>query len=373
MSTTTQDDLLRGSYGRLGMDISKVVVAALGFFYTAGYLVQAITLRNYGIYRLETVKLQYVEVGLTFTVLLLLATVMPVACFLAHFRIRKRSGLLHYRLGAAGYTLNTYNLLFLVVCFALFFTQEEWASVLIRSHNGVGGIRLAPAFIVYICISVFVLLALPLVERLVQGRSRGRRAMFWLVVEPVRFSAVAAAVAMDVFLLRAFPWLQDLLVKGLTFAFSAIVLASVAYVIVFYVRKLGDKDSFHALLTIGLTGLFVLLYICINAYVYSVVRHIPMNRGGKLPVTQSYLGSSSAELAGLPIARSQVGAGTAIGPVYVLEETEDYLYVAEAGAGEWYKSWAVTYAVRKDTIGFIRNERIEVGGPRAVRDSVPSG
>ena len=103
MDTTTNKDLEQ-FYNSLGLDISKIVFIVVGFFYGCGYLIQAITLRNYGIQRLETLKFQYIEVGVTFTVLAILITIVPIACYLAHFRIRKKSSELpHFLIGAIGY------------------------------------------------------------------------------------------------------------------------------------------------------------------------------------------------------------------------------------------------------------------------------
>lgn len=342
------------------IDIPKVAIAASGLLYTIGYLVQAITLRNYGIQRLESLKLQYVEVGLPFFVLFLLVTVMPVTCFLAHYRIRRKSSLPHYHLGAAGFLANTYNLLCLVVFFGLFTTTREWEAPVLGTS-----VPLSQALVVYVCISAFVLILMPLVERGIVRRARRVKAIYWAFVEPLRYGAVAFGLFLDVLVLLTFPWTQDLALHGLSFAASAIVFALTAFVIVFYIKKLGDAGSSHVVATVGITGLLILLYICINAYVFSVVRHIPMNRGGKMPITRSYLVCTTQELANLPIPKTSEGVSTVFGPAYVLEESEDYLYVASEGTGEWYREWATTYAVRKEAVAYIRNERIEQGGPRS--------
>ena len=346
------------------LDVTKVILAVVTFFYGTGYLIQAISLRNYGIHRLETVKLQYIEVGVTFTVLTLLLTVVPVACGLAHLRIRRKSGLLHYRIGAFGYFANTCNLFFLVVCFALFFTQDEWSTEVLLNYGGGVQLRLSEVFFIYAVLSVFVLVVLPLVERSIVARVRRRKLVYAVVVEPFRYSAVLLGVAFDVLILQAFPWIRLLLLQGLTFWASAICLVATLYVVVFYIRKLGDNRTGYILAALGTTGVFVLLYMCINAYVFAIVRHIPMNRGGKLPLTWSYLVTDDKSLGHLPVARDEDEGCIIWGPVYVVEETEDYLHIAKASGSDWFKKWVQTFSIKKDTVQYITHERIAGKGPR---------
>ena len=83
-----------------------------------------------------------------------------------------------------------------------------------------------------------------------------------------------------------------------------------------------------------------------------------------MPLTRSYLVTSNKELSNLPIQQKSTKFLTVLGPVYVLEESQDYLHVAKEGGGEWYRNWVTTYAIQKDKVAYLRNERIEQGGPR---------
>jgi len=56
--TETADQILANAYKRMGLDLPKLILGVIAFFYGTGYLIQAITLRNYGIQRLEAIKLQ---------------------------------------------------------------------------------------------------------------------------------------------------------------------------------------------------------------------------------------------------------------------------------------------------------------------------
>ncbi len=359
-----EGELFSEYFKSLGFDFFKVIAITISFFYGSGYLIQAITLRNYGIYRLETVKLQYIEIGVTFTVLFLLLTALPIGVFLAHFRIRKKSPLPNYRLGGTGYFINTSNL-FLVVMFAsLFLTQQEWSSVILKLEHPKIELRIYEAFAIYVPVALFVLVVMPLVERLVVKKASNPKILYRFLIEPLRFSAVVLGIVIDFLLLRTFPWLLSLVLNGVTFLGTAILLAGAVFAIIYYMMKLADKRSFYLLAVAGTIGIFLVMYMCINAYVWAIIRHIPMNRGGKLPVTRTYLVTNNSVLEKLPIERKVKGEITILGPVYVLEETQYYLHVTEEVTGTWHRDWVPTYAIKKDAIQYLKNERITKGGPR---------
>lgn len=351
-------------YEKLNLDATKIAFVVISFFYGTGYLIHAITLRNYGVYRLEVVKLQYIEVGVTFAVLTLLITVVPVGCYLAHFRIRKSSKLQHYYAGAIGYMINTYNLFLVIIFFALFITMKEWSSNIIIINSLNIGARLYEIFSCYLIISLFVLVFMPIIERIVTIRMANIRRIYWIFIEPIRFLAVGMAILFDVILIKSFPWIVNLVLRGLTFLGSSLLLFSTIYAILYYMKILGDRKSIHLLATLGTTGIFIVLYMCINAYVFSVIRHIPINRGGKMPITKSYLVTDDNILKNMPFENIICADRIVLGPLYVLEETEDYLHLTKAGYGEWFQDWVQLYSVRKDAIKYIYNERILYGGPR---------
>jgi hypothetical protein len=90
-----------------------------------------------------------------------------------------------------------------------------------------------------------------------------------------------------------------------------------------------------------------------------------MNRGGKLPLTHSYFLTCEKDLENISIPQKSTANGCSeVGPVYVIDETNDYLHVADEDDGHWDKEWVTTFAVRKDAVTFTRNERITSGGPR---------
>ncbi len=356
--------ILSDFYNTLNLNIKNIILLVLSYLYCTGYLVQAATLRNFGIYRLETLKFHYIEVGFTFSVLIALVTIIPVGCYLAHFRIRRKSNLPHFKIGAITYLINTYNLFLIITFFSIFITMKEWTYVLFQFDSNTLQIRLNHVMLLYLSISLIVLILFPLLERFVRKNLKSYKLIYNYIIEPFRIATVLVAITFDVVLLISFPWIGSLLLKGLTFIATSIMIITVIYVIGFYMNKLGDKRSFHVLACVGSVGVIVLLFICLNAYVYSVVRYIPMNRGGKLPITRSYLITTNKVFDTIPINKTITTENTKIGPVYIIEETQDYLYIAKECENEWFDDWASTFAIKKDVIQYIKNERITMGGPR---------
>ncbi|MEW8152023.1 MAG: hypothetical protein AB2810_17915, partial [Candidatus Thiodiazotropha endolucinida] len=212
------DKLLTSAYDSIGLDLSKIILFIVSFFYGTGYLIQAITLRNYGINRLEAIKLQYIEVGATFSVLLLLVTVIPVAIVLAHFRIRKKSSLPNYRIGALGYSMNTIGLISLVICAALFITNNEWLTTIKMTFLGrPTTVQTSHFFVTYVIIASFVLVGLPLVERTIVKNVHNTRPIYMFFIEPLRFAAVLLGLFLVFQLTLAFTWIGSLAIRGLTF------------------------------------------------------------------------------------------------------------------------------------------------------------
>jgi hypothetical protein len=349
---------LQKSFERWGLDATHVFALGAGYLYSVGYIINAIALRNYGVHQFEALKLQYVEVGLCFTILSLLLTTIPTWAVLAHFGVRKQSGLPLYRLGATGYLFNTCNLFFLLVFFPLFITGGDW-DVRIPLGCPFGGYLMNRVFMGYLTLAVSVLIFLPLVERLIVRKKWKVGLLYAGFVEPLRWGAVVMGLLFDRTLVCSLPWLKLLALRGSAYVGTLWFTYIVSLVIVFYIRKVGGPGRSPVLFVLGFVGVFVMFYVCVNAYVWSVLRFIPMNRGGKLPVVRSFLISSSPVLKNLPIAGSPIDGAVRFGPVYILEESDDYLYVASEGAGSWVREWVPIMAVKKDEVVFVVNERTD--------------
>jgi len=220
----TPENSASGRLEYFGFDLPRVAATSAGVLYGAGYLIQAITLRNFGVQRLEALKLQYIEVGVTFAVLTLLVTLLPIGCWFAHFKIRGESGLLNVKEGAFTFWLNTCNLFALVSFLSLFATSGEWLAVLVGPAQWWPGERLSHAFALYAAVAVFVLVGLPVVERIVMRHSKAPMRWYIFVIEPVRHASILMAFAFDITLGYSFPWLPSLVLRATTYVLCSFLL-----------------------------------------------------------------------------------------------------------------------------------------------------
>lgn len=351
-----------GHLGQLGLSASSGFAVVLGYLYTAGYLISAQYLRKYGIQRFEPVKPQYIEVGLTFTILTLLGTLLPVAAAVLHFRVRSNSGLPHYHFGATVYLVNTVNLFFLLGFFVVFITDTDWrapVSYLAGRSAHLGGVLAA-----YFVVAFFCLILLPIVERLIRRYSSRPKPWYFLIVEPVRVAAVILGVSFDLLLIQTLPWILSLIRRGVAFLGCAVLLIGGIWAVVYWFRKVGRRQTAHLFLVMGSVGVLFASYLAVSSYVWGVLRFIPMDRGGKLPLTNTYVFSDAKQLVDLPIQSRSHSQTTSWGPVYLLEETSDFIYVTQGTSGDWFFGWVPVVGIDKSTISFMSHERISEGGPR---------
>lgn len=346
----------------LGLTTPGVIAAAVGFIYTVGYLVNAITLRNYGVQHFEAVKPQYLEVGITFILLLLMPALVAISAYWAHFKIRRASGLPNYRIGATGYALNTYHIFILCFFFGFFMTENDF---LLSVHLGFGiRIRVYELTLFYAIPALLTLVMLPVVERIVAASSSRPDKYYMLLIEPLRWGAVAAALAFDTLFVRSVPWIIPLVRKGLAVAACAAVIYLGGAGIYFWFRKVGRPGNIYALAFLGALGCALMIYITVNAYVWAIVRAVPMNRGGKLPLTRTYLYSESIELTHLRQGSSDGEKLLQWGPVFLVEESADFVYVTRDDSVDWLREWVPIVAVRKAHITHMVHERVKDGAPR---------
>jgi len=344
------------------LDAAQFVALVVGYLYLSGYLINAIALRNYGIQRFEVLKLQYIEAGLVFLVLSSVFTIIPLAAIIVHFRVRRNSPLPNYKVGAVGYAINTCNLFVLITFFAVFITNFDWnTNIRIWPFRG---FRLSQVFLGYLFFAVFGLSVMPWVERLIIVKIKNVKEVYLWVVEPIRYGIVLIGIAFDVLLFTTLPWLFGLLKYGYVYFVFLLAILGGLTGIVYWIKRIGRPRNIHGLTLLGSVGVLVLSYVCINAYVFSILRFIPMNRGGKLPITRSYLASDQEVLNDLPILRQVRSEGSRWGPVYILEESDNMFYVADTDIKNWFRDWVPVIAVNKDAVTFIEHERIDDGSPR---------
>lgn len=354
----------------LDLDAVSAFAVVTGYLYLTGYLITAITLRNYGIHRFEAIKLQYIEAGVAFTVLACALALVPIITAITYYRVRVKSGLPNLWLGLIGYVSNFTILIFLLTFFAMFVTAYDWSQdTPIRVFRRWS---LSEIFYIYASFSMFEVVLLPVVERLIVGRAQNPRVWYRWLVEPCRYFIVLLSLAFVVVLWHTLPWLKTWLQHIIPFFLTLVSMLLGFGGIRFWIHKVGTPETMRVISLLGAVGLIILFYVSINAYVFGVVRMLPINRGGRLPVTQTFFVSDSKVLKALPLQRDSLDGSYRWGPVYVVEESSDRVYVATANGGDWTREWNPIVAISKSAITFTTSERIRDGAPRTgSRTSIP--
>lgn len=347
--------------------IGLVQAAALlvGLLYVTGYYINSMFLKNYGIPGLELLRLEYIKIGFVFWLIVCGLIFLPFGAFYLTSKIRSSSELPHYWLGLVGNSLNVIILLGVPVTLAFFATRFEWKYSFQEPLLGFNSFNHSVSFA--LALLAVLVIVLPAIERLLIKKIQGK-ALVWvyrLLIEPVRFGGLALAIYLIYRSVTEISWLPLVLGKSVSFFAAVLILGSgllAAYYWVTFIRKTEGSLMVIPIVMIGVAFFF---YLAVASYVYGVYPAIPCNRGGKLPLTQTYLQIKGYD--GVFSSARQKGGLTLHGPVYVIEETEDVLYFASKDMGNWFENFVHINAVKKENIKYMVTERISDGFPRTRR------
>jgi hypothetical protein len=189
--------------------------------------------------------------------------------------------------------------------------------------------------------------------------------VFRLFIEPLRFGCLVASVHLIFGSVVQIPWLSSVFGRAGAFIAVAAVFISGLTAALFWIRhieKIGGSSMVYLLIAFGLCFLY---YMSIASYVFGVYPAIPVNRGGRMPVTEAYLETQDHE--SLFQKERQMKGFSLRGPVYILEQNSDTIYFASEGMDKWFERFVPVHALNKSAVTYIRFERIEDGFPRVQR------
>jgi hypothetical protein len=246
----------------------------------------------------------------------------------------------------------------MVTFFALFITKQEWDKIITFYTSNTS---FKSVFFCYLILALPAVVILPIIERKVLNRVSKKA--YSLITEPFRLTGIISAITFDCILYKSFPWFKIFLYQSAIYFSSSIAFLITVFLVFFYFRKFQGEMTRYLIPILGTVGSIIVLYICINAYVVGVVRHIPFNRGGNLPISKAYLTIDKSLLDSVPF-RDNISRENVIGPFYILESNQDYIYVTKEIGKKWFNDWPVTFSIKKSFINSITYERISTDGPR---------
>jgi hypothetical protein len=336
--------------------LSEIAALVMGFLYVSGYYINSIFVRNLGIGHTELLRLEYINIGFAFILITLGFVFLPVGAFYLTYKVRRSSRLPHYQAGAIGNSLNTTLAIGFPLFLAFFATRYEWEFIL--STPVLGLTTFKSVVMSCVALSVIGMIIIPYFERIMPWQVFLCR----FLIEPVRYGILGVSLYLILHLFIQIPWMKLLISNGLYYFLADgifVIGMTAAALWIRHIKKIQGSWLVYGLIGFGLVIFYFLL---VTSYVFGVYTFIPSNRGGRLPLTQAYL-----EIAGhtkLFAGERIIGSMTLRGPVYIIEEDNNSLFVASEGMDKWLNGFVPIHVIRKDNVPYIYLERIENGFPR---------
>ena len=334
----------------------------LGFIYVSGYLVNSLYVRSRGIAPLPLLKAQYIETGLVFIILTgMLAAIPAIIAWMAiHGRIKHNQ-----RVTPTIFIpiLATTNFLLVILFWAIFVTEAEWEAKASLFGLFISVKRVFPIYL------VTMLLVLPSLVVLRMGNFSQRVFLFIPKLDPnrentltskplsvfiqfLRLVAILATVAFDLVMLRGIAWLPGFCAMGSYYLVTVAFLIGASCLVVYLTGIYGDMHTRATVWGVGMPLLLACYYFCAIAYSYVIYNNIPVSRGGKLPTAKAVVDVGNSGSAKIPP------------EFYILEETENTVYVLPTTVANWFNSHEDVIAIPRSEIGIYRLVHIVSGEPR---------
>jgi hypothetical protein len=356
--------ILKGVLQRLSL--SELAALVVGFLYVSGYFINSIFVRNLGISDTELLRLEYIKIGFTF-VLTLGFVYLPIGAFALTYKVRGSSGLPHLHTGAIGNSLNTSLFLAFPLFLAFFITRHEWEMALPTTVLGIA--KFKSAALTAVALSTIGTIIVPSFERVINKRTpeRWRMPLFRFLVEPIRFGLLLASLYLILRSLAQIPWMGALVSNGFYYFLVVVVFVTGLSAATLWVRLIRKIKGSWLVFSLIAFGVAVLYYLAITSYVFGVYIFIPSNRGGRLPLTRAYLEVTGHE--SLFGEERVIGGVKVRGPVYIIEDHNDSLFVASERMDRWLYEFVPIHSIRKENVPYVYVERIEDGFPRVTSNA----
>lgn len=182
------------------------------------------------------------------------------------------------------------------------------------------------------------------------------------VIPFFRFLMLTISIIFDYIIVTQLEWMKiDKLWTVIRFyLFIAGMLGLALFVLVKRLKRpFREQKHRYKLLMFSLFFLVPLFYLMLTAYSSSVYRILPVNRGGKLPITRATIILKSSETE-RPLIDIDTNKGV-IGPLFILEQNEEDIYfiLDKYPAFGADPKFGKVYAMKKPDIFFIEHEKFD--------------
>ena len=345
-----------------GVSIIELGSLLFGLIYVSGYLVNALYVRSRGIAPLPLLKAQYIETGLVFIMLTGLIAAIPllIISMAIHGRVKYDQRITPTIVIPV---IVTTNFLLVFLFWAVFVTEFEWEASASFLGMTLSVKNLFPAYL------LLMLVILPLLP-IIRMADFSRKAFLCfpklssnidniltskpinVIVQILRGIALVITAGFDYFLLIAIPWLPGFLLMGLYFVVTVLFLIGAVFLVRYLTGIFGETKLRMAVWVVGIPLLLSSYYFCATAYSYVIYNNIPVSRGGKYPTSKAILNHKDGAEEAWP------------NEVYILEETDDSLYLVSTKVENWFTSHEDVLVIPRSEVVPYRLVHLSGGEPR---------
>ena len=330
------------------------ITAFLGFIYLAGYLVSSIFLRSIGIESASLLKAQYIETGIVFSCFT--ATIMVVPFYTMRM-IRRIKGEEEnsFKIGTIITTVVIINFSIVLLYFALFTTHEIDQNISIRGYSicSVGSV-----FVAYLVVILGISVLVGFIKDKNISEKYGKDPC---IMPYFRFLMLTTSIIFDYIIVTQIAWMKiDKIGTVMRFyLFMAGMFGITLFMLVKRLERPFQKPKHrYNLLMFCLFFLVPMFYLMLTAYSSSVYRILPVNRGGKLPVTRATIILKSSETE-RPLIDIDTNEG-AIGPLFIVEQNEEDVYfILDKYPAFGDPKFGKVYAMKKADIFSIEHKKFD--------------
>ena len=338
------------------LPLSSIITGFVGLAYITGYLISALYLRHRGISPLPLLKAQYIETGLAFLIVTSILVGIPfLIIHMAYSDIDSNRRWKSLRISTAALITTNY---LLVIAVVVIFIENEW-----RSSTSLWGINLGFQTPIILYLSLIIILLI--VPRILLGgqnkRTNDALGLISIILTKLRshlakseyvknsvilicrLFAIILTMFTDYFILKSMPWLECFIKHIMMYLYATFFLVIAIGVVSWFAKGIDHKGLKVKTWIVGLPAFLLCYYLCIMTYSYRVFPNVPSSRGGKYPTSEARLHYVS----------SYMGANIIPSPLYIIEETDNILYVMGVKDCEWYYNDDKIYAVPTSKIDWI--------------------
>lgn len=341
---------------------TSLVAVFIGFLYLTGYLINSIFLRSIGIESVSLSKIQYIETGSVFLFFTVAFLVVPwyTPRMIGRIKGEKENA----------WTLGTWVMSIVIIIFYLvlmFFTlhipnELEPSVEIIWGRWSIGSV-----FVGYILILMSGVGVIIWIKKKYAGQ--GSNASDPIPIQLFRFFLLVCSLLFVAILYHEAKRREyDKLVTAARFyIFISITFGFSLFMLINKINTIQINRHKYKLLLYSLFFLVPLFYLIIVAYSSSVYRILPINRGGRLPVTSATISFKNnikffkTEWPPLIDIDTHIDTNTCtIGPVFIIEQNEeDICFLLDKYPAFGSPKFKKVYAIKKADLYSITYERFD--------------